>query len=62
MSQNLIHVHEGIVLGHARCYLEGDDCRGIVETVVDPYALELDGVEELIDTCQRHLDERYLAI
>lgn len=54
---------EGIVLGHATCQLDvyGDlrDCGGAVERVINPYKQDVDGVEEEIDVCARHLQGLY---
>jgi hypothetical protein len=39
------------------------DCRGVLHrAVVNPYALELDGVEELIDVCDGALQSLYDGI
>lgn len=52
---------EGIVLGHATCQLDirGDqsDCSGMVERTINPYTAEIDGIEEEIDVCQKHLQD-----
>lgn len=52
----IIHIHEGIVLGHARCYMPG--CEAPARAEIDPYVLELDDEQVLIDTCEMHLNSR----
>ena len=52
----IVHVLEGIVLGHAKCWAQ--DCEAAAQAHVDPYVLEMDDVEVWIDSCEAHLQQR----
>jgi len=60
MSQEIVHVIEGIVLGRPTCQLDlyGDrrECSGDVERTVNPFAEDVYGDTEEIDVCAGHLD------
>jgi hypothetical protein len=59
-AQDVVHVLEGVVIGHAKCRKEG--CTATPKRVVDPYEKELYGEIIEIDICDEHLEELHEAI